>query len=134
MVFNLIIVLAVSIVGMLALISVKSYELSTGKLLFAGARPRISRFSQRMVFIFGTALPRFVVWEARRVYRWLASFAHSAVARAALRLERWLESVLTTVREKTTTTRAPGEASAFLREVAEHKKKLTGRIEEKVQE
>src|SRR6185437_15803122 len=124
MVFDLIIMLAVSIVGMFALITVKSYELSTGRLLFGGARPRISRFSARTVFLFGTVLPRFVVWEVRRMYRFFASFAHSAVAHAVLRLERWLESVLTKVRESTDAPRAPGEASAFLREVAEHKKKL----------
>src|SRR5450432_3613046 len=134
MVFYLIIMLAVSLVGMTTLLSVKRYELTTGRLMFGASRPTISKFASRTVFLFGTAIPLYVRWHIRRAYQVGASWVHRATARAVLTLEGWLESILTTVREKTEAPRAPGEASAFLREVAEHKKQLSskenGRITE----
>jgi hypothetical protein len=125
MVFYLIILLAVSIVGMLALISAKRYELTSGNLIFANSRPRLAKFSQRMVFLFGTAVPLYLRWQAGRLYRASTAWVHRAVAHGAVRVEHWLERTLQNVREKTASTRAPGEASAFLREVGEYKKKLT---------
>ena len=125
MVFYLIILLAISIVGMLTLITAKRYELSTGNLMFANSRPRMARFSNRMVFLFGTAVPLYLRWQVGRLFRACTAWIHRVTARVVVLVERWLESVLENVREKTAPNRAPGEASAFLREVAEHKKKLT---------
>ncbi len=125
MVSYLIILLAISIIGMLALLGAKRYELTSGKLIFANARPKLAKFSNRMVFLFGTAVPLYVRWQVGRAYRASTAWVHWAVAHGALRVERWLESILENVREKTASTRASGEASAFLREVGEYKKKLT---------
>ncbi len=126
MVSFFIILLVVSITGMGFLLGVKYYELSTGRLLLGSARPKLSKFAARMVFLFGTAVPLYLAWQAERGYKGLSAWLHKAVAHATINLERWLESVLHTVREKTADTRAPGEASAFLREVGEYKKKLNG--------
>src|SRR5882724_10645447 len=100
MVLLLITLLAVSVVGMLSLLWVKHYELSTGNLLFAGSRPALSKFSSRAVFLFGTALPHFVRYEAHRSYSWVAGLMHRLTAHGVLRVETWLERTLNSVREK----------------------------------
>ncbi len=125
MVPYLILLLGISLVGMVGLLVIKNYELTTGKMVFASVRPAISKFSARMVFLFGTAVPQYVKWEAYHLYRTGLAFVHRVTARLIVMLEHWLERVLTHVREKTAPNRAPGEASAFLREVGEYKKKLT---------
>ncbi len=125
MVFYLIVLLAVSIVGMLVLIVVKRYELTTGNLILANSRPKLAKFSNRMVFLFGTAVPLYLRWQLGRLYRASTGWIHRAVARGVVNVERWLEGVLKNVREKTAPNRQPGEASAFLREVGEYKKKIT---------
>jgi hypothetical protein len=125
MVLYLIILLVLSIAGMAALLGAKHYELSTGHLILANSRPKIAKFSARMVFLFGTAIPLYVRWQAGRVYAAANAWLHKTAARAVVQVEHWLESVLTHVREKTAPNRQPGEASAFLREVGEYKKKLT---------
>lgn len=132
MVFYLTILLVVSIVGMLALLVVKNYELSTGNLIFAGARPKLSKFSSRLVFLFGTAIPLYLRWQTSRAYRACVAWVHRTTAHGVLKVEQWLESVLEGVREKTAPERAPGEASAFLREVGEYKKKLTNSAENRI--
>jgi hypothetical protein len=132
MVFTLIILLAVSLAGMLSLLVVKRYELATGNLIFAGSRPKLAKFSSRMVFLFGTAVPLYIRWQIGRLYRASASWVHKAVAHGTLRVEHWLETALNRVREKTAPTRSPGEASAFLREVGEYKKKLNGQEEGRI--
>lgn len=126
MVLYLILLLALSIAGMLALLLGKRYELTTGNLIFANSRPKLARFSNRMVFLFGTAVPSYLRWQADRAYRASIAWVHKATAHAVLMVEGWLENILHNVREKTAPTRTPGEASAFLREVGEYKKKLTG--------
>lgn len=111
---------------MTLLLSVKYYELSTGRMVLGSARPKISKFAARMVFLFGTAVPLYLAWQVERGYKGLSGWLHKGVARFVVTLEHWLERVLHRVREKTTTARSPGEASAFLREVGEYKKKLNG--------
>jgi hypothetical protein len=126
MVLYLIILLIISIAGMLFLLAAKRYELSSGNLILAGARPRLSKFSSRTMFLFGTAIPHYLRWQASRLYFMVRAWAHRAVARVVVTVEHWLEQTLHQVREKTTpVVRTPGEASPFLREVGEYKKKLT---------
>jgi hypothetical protein len=132
MVSFFIILLVISVLGMAILLGVKHYELSTGRLMFGASRPKISKFSHRMVFLFGTAVPLYVAWQFERSYKGVSSWLHKGVARVAVQFEHWLERVLHRVREKTTVTRAPGEASAFLREVGEYKKKLNGSEERRI--
>ncbi len=130
MVSFFIILLLTSIVGMSLLVGVKYYELSTGRLMLGRARPGLSKFAARMVFLFGTAVPLYVAWQVERLYKVLSGWLQSHIVRFAVQFEHWLERVLHRVRQKTADTRAPGEASAFLREVGEYKKKLNGDSEE----
>ena len=127
MVLFFIILLALSIVGMVALLGFKRYELATGKLLLGAVRPHVASSLERGVQLVGKTLPqranKFLHVEGERFRAWL----HLMLARGVLFLEHTLEKVLHTVREKTEPNRTPGEASAFLREVANHKKKLQRR-------
>ena len=125
MVLYFIITLAVSLVGMLALLSAKRYELVSGNLIFANSRPKLAKFSHRMVFLFGTAVPLYVRWQVGRLYRGSTAWIHRAAARGVVNVEHWLERTLRIVRQKTAAPRVPGEASPFLREVGEYKKKLS---------
>jgi hypothetical protein len=120
----LILLLVISVAGMSGLLWAKHYELTSGNMLFAGSRPALSKVSARVVFLFGTALPLYISWQARRAWHMLAAWLQRSTAHGVLLVEGWLERVLNSVREKTADSRAPGEASAFLREVGEYKKKL----------
>ena len=121
------ILLGVSITGMVLLLSVKRYELNNGRVLFVSIRPTLSSLSHRLSFLIGRVFPALVRNYALLSKRGLATLLHNGVARATLLLEFTLEKVLHVVREKTTSERPAGEASAFLREVADHKKKLLKR-------
>jgi len=94
MVFYLILLLLLSIAGMLALLGAKRYELATGNLIFAGARPKLSRLSARVIFLFGTAIPLYLRWQANRAYRTCVAWMHRTTAHGVLKIEQWLESVL----------------------------------------
>ena len=121
------IALGLSIGGMASLLALKRYELDTGKLVMADVRPVVGEFFHRVVVMVGSRLPDFAQRSAARATQALRALAHHMVARATLGLEQMLERVLHTVREKTSPPRAPGEASAFLREVADHKKQILKR-------
>jgi hypothetical protein len=113
-----------SLVILSLMLGFKYYELSTGNLLLGERRQSVSRFSHRTAFLFGTALPHYIRYEARRAYRGGWVFVHAVLARAVAKVEHWLEGLLNRVQEKAAHPRNPGEASAFLREVGEHKKRL----------
>ena len=116
--------LAVSVVCMLLLLGLKRYELSSGSVFFAGARPALSTFFHNALFWVERVLPALLKSYTLRALRALRSLFWKAIALGVIVFERTLERVLHTVREKTAPSRAPGEASAFLREVADHKKNL----------
>ncbi|HUD03043.1 MAG TPA: hypothetical protein VMR46_03480 [Candidatus Paceibacterota bacterium] len=120
--------LALSLAGMLFLLAFKRYELTTGKVLFVSGRPAIGNFFKQTLWWIEKVLPALVRVYGRRMVRWCKAALQRALARSILWLEHTLEKVLRTVREKTDAPRAAGEASAFLREVAEHKRKLSRRV------
>jgi len=119
--------LGFSVMGMLSLLILKRYELDTGKVVFAEARPRVGYYLERAVRLFVSVLPSLIYHALLRAKNAFLFFIHAAVARAALAIEQLLERILHTVREKTSPPRAPGEVSAFLREVADHKKQILHR-------
>lgn len=120
--------LLVSVVGMIALLGFKRYELSSGHVIFARARPAIGTFFKHTLWWIEKVLPALVRVYSRRALRYCKVVLQHALARSILWVEHTLERVLSAVREKTAASRAPGEASAFLREVAEHKRKLSRRV------
>jgi len=125
MVLFFIIALAVSIVGMTGLLGFKRYELVSGNVLFASARPAVGTFFRETLWWVEKVLPALIKTYSRRAVHLCKVVLQRGIARSILWVEHTLERVLHTVREQTTTLREPGEASAFLREVAEHKRSLT---------
>ena len=116
--------LIVSIVGLVSLLALKYWELSTGRLVAISARPRVSRASRSMLFFFEQVVPALVRVYSRRAWRALLGTAHFVSAWVVLKVEYVLEHTLQKLRRSTEVRRGTGEASAFLRQVAEHKKKL----------
>ena len=117
--------LGISIAGMIVLILMKRYELNTGRIFLARSRPAIGEFFHRKLVWLEHVLPGLVrggvsgLWaEARRIF-------HIAAAWAVIKIEQGLEYALRRVRHTTQAPKERGqETSTFLREVAEHKKKL----------
>jgi len=122
------ITLVLSIAGMLSLLAFKRYELSSGTVIFAGIRPAIGDFFRRALWWIEKVLPALARAYSRRIMRWCKVTLERAIAQGILWIEYTLEKILRSVREKTDAPRAEGEASAFLREVAEHKRKLSSRV------
>ncbi len=119
--------LCVSIAGVVLLLTLKRFELATGRTLFVFARPGVHGLFRRTLVFIEHTLPILFRLGARRLWRWIKVLLQRTLARAIFIFEHLLERMLHTVREKTQGTRASGEVSPFLREVAEHKKNLQKR-------
>ena len=118
-------ILVISTFGMMGLLWLKRYELRTGHVLMAGARPSLRSFFRRGLFWFERVLPNLVEHEARRAWVLGRAALRAGAARALLLAEQWLERGLAALRRATThAPHAHRDASPFLREVVEHKKKL----------
>lgn len=116
--------LLISIFGLIGLIALKRWELKTGGMLGGAMRPHVSGFFQTIVAWFEQALPVLIRENAARAGNAARTTLHRTVAQAVLAAERGLERTLHLLRHSTEEKPRLGEASAFLREVAEHKKKL----------
>jgi hypothetical protein len=127
MVFFFTVTLGASIAGLVLLLALKRFELATGRTLFLFARPGVNSLFQRTVVFIEHVLPMLLRAVARRLWQWIKVALLRTLARAIFIFEHLLERMLHTVREKTQGTRASGEVSPFLREVAEHKKDLQKR-------
>jgi hypothetical protein len=121
------IALVISLVGMLSMLSLKRYEITTGRVVFSGLRPIVSTLLSNTLVWLQKILPMLLQNLFVRGISAARTLVHRLVAQSILAFEYVLESVLHTVREKTAPQRHVGEVSAFLREVADHKKKLLGR-------
>lgn len=130
MIWFFIAVLAVSIVGMLSMLFIKRWELRTGRLLFAPARPRVSQAVEKSAFVAGTVAPLVARHWWEYALEWLKLFVHRAIAFVVLVVEKNLERVLRHIKHTTDPRKLGGEASAFLREVAEHKKQIQNQLPE----
>ena len=120
--------LVLSIVGVVALLTLKRYEITTGKVILGRARPTIGVFFNVCLMWVERALPALLAHVVRRGITEIKKVIHQAVAYGIHSLERALEWVLKTLHYTTQpSSSGTGEASAFLRAVAEHKKKLLRR-------
>ena len=124
MVFLFIAGLVISIVGLVTLLYVKHWELSTGRLVAVKARPHVNRASKNTFMFFEHVVPALVRVYGRRGWRIVLASIHRTSAWVVLRAEHFLEYTLHSLRHSTDVRHGAGEASAFLRQVAEHKKKL----------
>jgi len=121
------ITLGTSIVGMSLLLILKHMELKTGRVLLGSARPAIGRFFHAGLVWLEHILPALLRQALFSAGRTLRAWVRETIARGIVFFERALEFVLLTVREKTRAPKGTGEVSSFLREVADHKKKLLKR-------
>jgi hypothetical protein len=118
------VLLVISIVGLVSLLVIKRWELRTGNLLLAGARPHVSVASQNVLVWFERVLPHLMVLLVRRGVHLTRVLAHRGAAHSLVWAEHTLERVLGALRGMTEQPRSNKEASAFLREIAEHKRQL----------
>ncbi len=117
--------LVFSIFGILLLFLLKSWEMRTGQMLAEPIRPTMSKFFHSVLFWVERVIPVLAREYAERALRTSLGFVHRTVALLVLLTERTLQHILQLIHRSTDVKlHARGEASAFLREVAEHKHKL----------
>ncbi|MEI6863821.1 MAG: hypothetical protein WCK46_00400 [Candidatus Adlerbacteria bacterium] len=120
--------LFVSIVGLLSLLAVKRWELKTGNVLFlARVRPTVGTMAHVFLLWVERVLPALAAHHGQRTVAVVRAWTHRTIARGVLAAERGLEHTLDTIRGATDHPKSSKEASAFLREVAEHKRRLLRR-------
>jgi hypothetical protein len=115
--------LAISILGLTGLLGVRRYEVTTGRVIFANVRPAVGHWLGLMLHFVERVAPATVRFLALKLYRRGSELAHLGTAWSVLYAERLLEQTLRVLRHSTSH-EGGGEASAFLREVAEHKEQL----------
>ena len=116
--------LCISILGLSVLIGVKHWELSNGAMLGGIVRERANRLSHVVLLWVESIIPTLIRIYGKRIWRGTLSLLYHAAALLVVRTEELLDRTLRSLRHSTDARRGMGEASAFLREVAEHKKKL----------
>jgi hypothetical protein len=109
---------------MVSLLALKRYELNSGRVLLGSARPAVGNFFHRGLSWFEYVLPGLVRVGARTLYATARRVLHAWAARIVVKAEQVLEQALRRVRRTTVVPGQGRETSAFLRQVAEHKKKL----------
>lgn len=123
--------LGISIVGMVALLVAKRYELNTGRIFLAHKRPAIGEFFHRKMQWVEYALPGLVRVGVRRTYLFVRSVLRVWAIKLLSRVEQRLERILAKVRSSAPPRRG-GQSSAFLREVVEHKKEVRDNLPDKI--
>jgi hypothetical protein len=116
--------LAISIFGLVLLLGLKRWELSTGRVIGGSVRPAVGVKAHQWLAWFENVMPALMRQWARDSFRYLEVVLHRFAALCVLLAERGLEKVLKLLRHKTTVKHSDTEASAFLREVSAHKKQL----------
>ncbi len=116
--------LAASIVGLVALIGLKRWEMQTGGVVLGSIRPKVGHFFHTCVVFVERTLPALARAALVRAALAARRGARAAVAWGVIVTERVLESTLARLRHKTDLPPGPRRQSDFLREVAEHKKKI----------
>ena len=126
------IVLILSCAALVSLLYAKEWEMRTGRILVSGMRPRLDHYSRLSLAFVERVVPDFVEEQAGRLVFWLRTSVRAALAHGLLQAEHALERILHALRHRTLPPpSAGGEASAFLREVADYKKKLMKRSRNK---
>lgn len=118
------ILLGISLVGLIGVIALKRWELASGKVVMSAYRPGLGeRLGNALLFV-ERGIPFLVRLGVTRGYHAARARVQRAVAWSVIHLEHGLERLLRQVRGATAVRRDGAEASAFLREVAQHKKTL----------
>lgn len=131
MIFFLTSTLLLSSLGIVSLLTLKRYETRTGHLVLAGVRPKVGGVLQTIVLFVEHILPALVRHTIASGWRALRDVLKRLLARGILLFELVLHRMLTYIHDVMQPPQGGGQASAFLREVAEHKRKLLQRSPEK---
>lgn len=124
----LITTLLVSCAGLVILLSLKRFEMRSGKLIMGSVRPKVGGVMHSGVVFVESVLPALFIRSAKRLLSGMNVWIQKTFARAIVFFEQTLRWMLDSIHEMTTKPRqGGGPASAFLREVAEHKRKLQKR-------
>ena len=115
--------LCISLAGLACVLYAKHWEQTNGKLMMSRVRPKAGEVLGVGLNFVERRAPALLRDAASRAYAAARTLVHRSTAWAVLQVEQMLEKTLHTLRH-TTAARSEGEASAFLREVAEHKKLL----------
>jgi hypothetical protein len=119
--------LGISIVGMVLLVAIKQYELTTGRVIFQSMRPRIHRlFNNSILFVEGI-LPSLVRVGIESIVLFVVRTTQRFIAQTIVFVEFWLQRTLDFLHMTTHAPQSTTPVSAFLREVAEHKKTILKR-------
>ena len=122
--------LCISLAGLACVLYAKHWEQTNGKLMMSRVRPKAGEVLGVGLNFVERRAPALLRDAASRAYAAARTLVHRSTAWAVLQVEQMLEKTLHTLRH-TTAAPSEGEASAFLREVAEHKKSLIEKSGEK---
>lgn len=126
MVVFLTVLLCVSLSGLACVLYAKHWEEMHGKLMMSKVRPKAGEVLGAGLNFVERRAPALLRNTAAAGYAAARVLMHRSAAWSLLHLERMLEKTLHTLRH-TTDKAGGGEASAFLRDIAEHKKMLQER-------
>ena len=116
--------LGFSIFGLIALITLKGWELRSGRLLFGGKHSGIRKDTEQWIERVHMEFPRATAKGFRFTGRVLRAYVSFLLAKALLVFERLLERILISLKAGPVQGASRGEASAFLREIAAYKRML----------
>jgi hypothetical protein len=126
--FTITLIISIAAISMLFLL--KQIELSTGSVIFGSMRPKINRFFKTVLVLVERVLPGLAHEGFMHVLGRLRVWAMKVLAHAVLKVEVGLQKALHWLREKVHPQHHRGEASPFLKEVGEYKKKLETETQE----
>lgn len=124
-------ILALSLLGLVILVSLKAWEMRAGHLLFPSMRHVAGARSAHVLHFARAEFPHRLARAGRVARRLLRAYVSFASAKALFYFERGLERILHKVRTAPSNLKERGEASPFLREVAAYKRMLDREVESK---
>jgi hypothetical protein len=116
--------LCVSAFGLVLLLGFKRYEMRTGRVVFARLRPAMRRVIHPIVLFVQYLLPFMARRSIAVTVRAARAGLTATLARVTLYLEATLARMLAAVQQAMQPRRGGGQASSFLQEVADHKRRL----------
>lgn len=125
------IILGISIIGLTTLLTLKRYEMRTGKVFFARSRPVFEKPLHTSSFVVANILPLLAKRSFAQAMYGVRSILGHLIARITLSVEHVLHRLLEEIQRIIEPRHTGGQVSTFLQEVAEHKRKLLRRAPEK---
>ncbi len=124
MVLFFIVLLCISVLGLVSLVAIKRWEMNSGRVVMSSVRPTAGALFGSGLHFVERKVPGIVRNAVQRAFVLTKVLSHRLTALVVLHTERGLERTLETIKHKTGAPAQKGQASEFLREVAQHKKAL----------